>query len=256
MTTSPFDLNGKTALITGASRGLGQAMAVGLAEAGALVAITARNLSSLDETAALIAQADGKCLPMELDVQDIPNMRMAIDKLIGKTQALDILVNNAGFEKVSPSLELDEETWDTINDTNLKGAFFCAQQTARHMIKSGNGGSIINICSLTSYVGVPTAVPYGSSKSGLLGMTRALSAEWAKDRIRVNAIAPGYFRTDMTDIFYRNEDWQQAMLDKIPMASFGDADDLKGVTVFLASAASNYITGQCIGVDGGYLASI
>lgn len=256
MTTEPFDLSGKTALVTGASRGLGQAMAVGLAQAGALVAITARKLASLDETAAMIAANGGKSLSVALDVQNVPGIKSAIGRLVEEVGGLDILVNNAGFEKVCPSLELDEETWDTINDTNLKGAFFCAQQVARHMVRSGNGGSIINICSLTSYIGVPTAVPYGSSKSGLLGMTRALSAEWAKDRIRVNAIAPGYFRTDMTDAFYQNENWQQAMLDKIPMASFGDADDLKGVTVFLASAASNYITGQCIGVDGGYLAAI
>lgn len=256
MSNQLFDLSGKTAMVTGASRGLGQAMAVGLAEAGATLLITARNLASLEETAALITGAGGKCLPIAMDVQDVPAAKAAIDQGVADAGRLDILVNNAGYEQVCPSLELDETTWDKINDTNLKGAFFCAQRAAHHMIGSGRGGSIINICSLTSFVGVPTAVPYGSSKSGLLGMTHALAAEWAKDRIRVNAIAPGYFRTDMTDVFYQNEDWQQAMLDKIPMASFGDANDLKGAAIFLASGASGYITGQCIGVDGGYLASI
>lgn len=256
MPTELFDLSGKTALVTGASRGLGQAMALGLAQAGAVVAITARKLASLDETSALITASGGKCIPAAMDVQNVAGTKAAIDQCVADAGGLDILVNNAGYEQVCPSLELDEDTWDKINDTNLKGAFFCAQRAAHHMMQSGKGGSIINICSLTSYVGVPTAVPYGASKSGLLGMTRALAAEWAKDRIRVNAIAPGYFRTDMTDVFYQNGDWQQAMLDKIPMASFGDADDLKGAAVFLASSASNYITGQCIGVDGGYLASI
>lgn len=256
MSTELFDLSGKTALVTGASRGLGQAMAVGLAQAGATLVITARKLASLDETTALIKATGANCTTIAMDVQDVPATKAAIDQSVSDAGRLDILVNNAGYEQVCPSLELDEETWDRINDTNLKGAFFCAQRAAHHMMQSGKGGSIINICSLTSYVGVPTAVPYGASKSGLLGMTRALSAEWAKDRIRVNAIAPGYFRTDMTDVFYQNEDWQQAMLDKIPMASFGDANDLKGAAVFLASSASNYITGQCIGVDGGYLASI
>lgn len=256
MSTELFDLSGKTALVTGASRGLGQAMAVGLAQAGAITVIAARKLASLDETAALIAATGSRCLPIAMDVQDVPAIKAAIDQSVSDAGGLDILVNNAGYEQVCPSLELDEETWDTINDTNLKGAFFCAQRAAYHMTQSGKGGSIINICSLTSFVGVPTAVPYGSSKSGLLGMTRALAAEWAKDDIRVNAIAPGYFRTDMTDVFYQNHAWQQAMLDKIPMASFGDANDLKGAAIFLASSASNYITGQCIGVDGGYLASI
>lgn len=256
MSTYLFDLSGKRALVTGASRGLGQAMALGLAQAGATVIITARKLASLDETSALITASGAKCMPAAMDVQDIPATKGTIDQCVADAGGLDILINNAGYEQVCPSLELDEETWDKINDTNLKGAFFCAQRAAHHMVQSGNGGSIINICSLTSYVGVPTAVPYGASKSGLLGMTRALAAEWAKDHIRVNAIAPGYFRTDMTDVFYQNEDWQQAMLDKIPMASFGDANDLKGAAVFLASSASSYITGQCIGVDGGYLASI
>lgn len=256
MPTELFDLSGKTALVTGASRGLGQAMAVGLAKAGADLVITARKLASLDETAALITATGSQCLPITMDVRDVPSAKATIDQSASDAGGLDILLNNAGYEEVCPSLELDEQTWDKINDTNLKGAFFCAQRAAQHMIQSGKGGSIINICSLTSFVGVPTAVPYGSSKSGLLGMTRALAAEWAKDRIRVNAIAPGYFRTDMTDVFYQNEDWQQAMLGKIPMGSFGDGKDLEGAAIFLASSASSYITGQCIGVDGGYLASI
>lgn len=254
MTQPIFDISGKKALVTGGSRGLGQAMAVGLAEAGAHVAITSRNVASLEETSQLIYDVGGSFTALDMDVRDVSAVGEKIDALASELDGLDILINNAGYEEVSPSLEIDEVLWDRISDTNLKGAFFCAKHAGKSMM--GRGGSIINVCSLTSYVGVPTAVPYGSSKSGLLGMTRALSAEWAKEKIRVNAIAPGYFRTELTDEFYKDENWQAAMLDKIPTGTFGDANDLKGVVIFLSSAASTYITGQCIAVDGGFLASI
>ncbi len=257
MAPSMFDLSGKVALVTGASRGLGQAIAIGLAEAGATVAVTSRKPADLDQTISEIQRAGGKAIPLVLDVQDVPGMTGQMQGLAEQlTDGLDILVNNAGYEEVCPSLDVSEDTWDRIVDTNLKGAFFCARNAARMMVGTGRGGAIINVCSLTSYVGIPTAVPYGASKSGLLGMTHALSAEWAAHRVRVNAIAPGYFRTELTDQFYQDEDWQKAMLAKIPLGTFGDANDLKGAVVFLASDASNYITGQCIGIDGGYLASI
>ena len=249
-----FNLTGKKALITGGSRGLGQAISVGLAEAGAHVAITSRSLSSLEETSQLITDRGGSFTAVELNVRDIAAVGMKIDTLAADLGGLDILVNNAGYEEVKPSLEIEEELWDKISDTNLKGAFFCSKHAAKSMM--GRGGTIINVCSLTSYVGVPTAVPYSSSKSGLLGMTRALSAEWAKDKIRVNAIAPGYYRTELTEKFYKDENWQLAMLEKIPFGTFGDANDLKGAVIFLSSSASAYITGQCIAIDGGFLASI
>ena len=257
MAQAIFDLSGRVALVTGASRGLGRSIAVGLAEAGAKVVITSRNLTSLEDTSAEIERAGGTAVPLMLDVSDVSGMTDQMSNLAAQLPGgLDILVNNAGYEEVCPSLDVSEDVWDRVVDTNLKGAFFCARNAARLMVDTGRGGAIINVCSLTSYVGVPTAVPYGSSKSGLLGMTRALSTEWAANRIRVNAIAPGYFRTELTDQFYQNEDWQNAMLEKIPLGSFGDSNDLKGAVVFLASDASKYVTGQCIGIDGGYLASI
>ncbi|HRX37452.1 MAG TPA: SDR family oxidoreductase, partial [Aestuariivirga sp.] len=165
---------------------------------------------------------------------------------------LGILVNNAGMEQVCPSLDIEEDLWDRIFDTNLKGAFFVAQAAARAM----NKGAILNICSLTSERGIPTAVPYGSSKTGLLGMTRALAVEWAPRGIRVNAVEPGYFRTALTEVFYQNDAWQQSMLSNIPLKRFGELSDLVGAAVFLSSDAASYITGACLAIDGGTLASI
>jgi NAD(P)-dependent dehydrogenase (short-subunit alcohol dehydrogenase family) len=255
MTNPSFSLSGRKALVTGASRGIGEALAIGLAHAGADVAVAAREQSSLATAQAAIAAAGRRAIAVAIDVRDAAAIRAGVDEAAQALGGLDILVNNAGVEEVRDSLAVDEALWDRIVDTNLKGAFFCAQAAARIMA-AAQGGAIVNVCSLTSEVGVPTAVPYGSSKSGLLGMTRALAAEWAVKGIRVNGIGPGYFRTDLTEVFYRNANWQQAMLAKIPLRRFGRLDDLIGATVFLCSDAAAYITGQCLYIDGGYLASI
>lgn len=247
-----FDLSGKRAVVTGASRGLGQAIARDLAEAGCDLVLTARQVESLAETAALVRGFGRKVVTLALDVTETASIEPVFAEAAAALGGLDILVNNAGYEEVRESSAVDAALWDRIVDTNLKGAFFCAQAAASQM----KGGAIVNLCSLTSYVGVPTAVAYGASKSGLLGMTRALAAEWAGRGIRVNAIAPGYFRTAMTEVFYQDADWQQAMLAKIPQGRFGRAEDVGGAVVFLASDAAAYITGQCLPIDGGYLASI
>lgn len=245
-----FSLAGQTALVTGASRGLGAAMALALAEAGADLILTARSLTALEDTAARIRAVGRQVRSLALDQSDAAAIAPALQSL-----AVDILINNAGVEQVAPSTEVTPALWDKILDTNLKGAFFTTQALARGMLARGRG-SVINLASLTSFVGVPTATPYGSSKSGILGMTRALATEWAGQGVRVNAIAPGYFRTDLTEVFYQDEAWAAAMLEKIPQGRFGLGQDLAGAVIFLASGASAYITGQCIGIDGGYLSSI
>jgi NAD(P)-dependent dehydrogenase (short-subunit alcohol dehydrogenase family) len=251
-----FSLAGRRALVTGASRGIGREIALGLALAGATVAVSGRKQAELVKVAAEISQAGGVAVPVLQDVANAEECRLGTARAIAALGGLDILINNAGMEQVCPSLEVDEALWDRILDTNLKGAFFCAQAAAAEMKRADTGGAIINICSLTSYRGIPTAVPYGSSKTGLLGMTRALAAEWAPLKIRVNAVAPGYFRTELTEAFYHDKAWQEAMLQKVPLGRFGQLDDLTGAAIFLASDAAAYITGQCLGIDGGTLASL
>jgi gluconate 5-dehydrogenase len=250
-----FHLKGKKALVTGASRGIGRALALGLAHAGAMVALTGRKEETLSKTAREVEALGSTAVVQRMDVTDTDDIRKGINTCIDQMGGLDILVNNAGYENVRDSLDVTPDLWDAIIDTNLKGAFFCAQAAAKTMGKTG-GGAIINLCSLTSSVGVPTAVAYTSSKSGLLGMTRALAAEWAAKKIRVNAISPGYFRTDMTDVFFRNKAWAEGMKAKIPMNRFGHVQDLIGATVFLCSSAADYITGQMITIDGGYLSTL
>lgn len=251
-----FNLNGALALVTGASRGIGKAIATGFAEAGADLVVTARSVAGLADTAAAVRARGRQCHVFEADVSNLASIDGLFAEMDAAGLRADILLNNAGMEEVRPSVAVDEALWDRILDTNLKGAFFVARHFASRLLEAGQPGAIINTCSLTSAVGVPTAVPYTASKSGMLGMTRALSSEWSPRGIRVNGIGPGYFRTELTEVFYQNEAWRDAMLAKIPMGRFGELDDLVGTSVYLASAASAYVTGQLVFVDGGYLASI
>ncbi|RJE82667.1 SDR family NAD(P)-dependent oxidoreductase [Paracoccus onubensis] len=246
-----FDFRGKRALITGASRGIGRMLASGFGRAGADLVLTARKIEPLQAIAEDLRAQGCNVECMAVDQRDIDTIRKQLSGL----SAIDILINNAGVEELRPSLDVDEALWDKIVDTNLKGAFFVAQAAAANMAANG-GGAIVNLASLTSYVGVPTATPYGTSKTGILGMTRALAAEWGPLNIRVNAIAPGYFHTDLTNMFYEDPAWVADMESKVPMGRLGKLEDLIGAAQFLASGASEYITGQCIVIDGGYLAKI
>ena len=200
--TTNFGCEGARVLVTGASRGIGQALAVAFAKAGADLVIASRRLEALDETSDLIRQVGRSVERIAFDISDVSEIRSALHGI----GAIQSLLNNAGVEEVRPSLAVDEALWDKIVGTNLKGAFFVAQAVAPGMATAGRG-SIVNLASLTSFVGVPTAAPYGASKSGILGLTRALAAEWGPRGIRVNAIAPGYFRTGMTEGFYADQAW-------------------------------------------------
>jgi gluconate 5-dehydrogenase len=246
-----FNLSGKVAIVTGTSRGLGQYFARALAKAGADLVITSRDLSRLTEFKQEIESLGRKALTVKLDVlsqSDIDNMVQATIEEYGK---IDILVNNAGLNIRNPSIEFSPEDWDTVLDTNLKGSFFCAQAVAKEMIKR-NYGRIINMGSCTCVFGMEGIAPYTASRGAILLMTRSLAAEWGRFGITVNVLAPGWFKTAQNAVLYENKEWLKYITDRIPLNRPGKPNDLDGTVVFLASDASEYITGQIMLVDGGF----
>jgi len=251
MPTSPLDLTGKAALVTGASSGLGRHFALTLGKAGAKVAIAARRVERLAELAREIEAFDGRAFPVALDVTDSASVRAAVAAAETELGPLAILVNNAGTVVAKPLLDHTEADWDQVVDTNLKGAWLVAQEVARHMVRLGHGGSIINIASMLGLI-VDEMVPsYCAAKAGLIHLTKAMARELAGHRIRVNAICPGYFESEMTHDFLASPPAQR-MLRAIPLKRIGEATELDGALLLLAADASSYMTGSVILVDGGH----
>ena len=246
--TGLFDLSGKTALVTGANTGLGQGIAVGLAQAGADVVAVGR--SDADETARLVQQAGRSFRFVRADLSSTA----PIAQVVEDAGPVDILVNNAGTIRRADSLEFTEDDWDAVMDTNLKSVFFLSQAVARRWVAAGRGGKIVNVVSMLSFQGGLRVPSYTASKSGLAGITKTLCNEWAQYGINVNGIAPGYFATNNTAALQADETRSRQILERIPAGRWGQPSDLAGAAVFLASAASDYMHGAIVPVDGGWLA--
>lgn len=249
-----FSLSGRVALVTGGGRGLGRGIALGLAKAGADVAVLAQTPEELALTVRSVQELDRRAIAIEASVAERTQVEKAVGRVVDELGRLDILVNAAGVQVRKAALEVTEGDWDRIFAVNLRGLFFSCQAGARAMI-AGGGGKIINITSLTAVIGLPLIAPYVASRGGVSQLTKALAVEWAQHGIRVNAIGPGRFRTSMTEELFLDDEVRESFMRLIPQHRAGMPEDLAGAAVFLASDASSYVTGQTIYVDGGWLAS-
>lgn len=245
-----FSLEGKTTIVTGASRGLGRAIAIALNGAGANVALVGRDSEELLITQDSLTSRE-KSIVVQCDVTSRQEMSLAFEKVDVQFGSIDILVNNAGIIRRNPALEFTEEDWDAVLETNLSSVFMWSQEAGRRM-KANGGGKIINIASILSFSGGLNAVAYAATKGGVAQMTKALANEWAKYNININAIAPGYFVTDATSALRANEERSAYILSRIPTGRYGEPDELAGTAIFLASKASDYVNGHILVVDGGW----
>ncbi len=245
-----FDLSGRTALVTGSSRGLGRAMAEGLARAGATVLINGTDVKRVSETVTALSGVGLKARAAAFDITAEPAVIAAFERLDAEGVAVDILVNNAGIQFRKPIVEMETENFRRVLDVNLTSAFVVAREAAKRMIPRGRG-KVINIASLISAFGRATISPYAASKGGILMLTRTMAAEWAAHGIQTNAIGPGYMETDMNQALMDNPAFDAWVKGRTPSKRWGKADELCGTAIFLASSASDYVNGQIIFVDGG-----
>jgi len=250
MTDPLFDLSGQTAVITGASRGLGQYFGRALAKAGADLIVTSRRIADLAPFVEEIASLGRKAIPIELDVRDHDSIVRMGDAVRSACEQVHILVNNAGCNVRKPALDITWDDWNLVLDTNLRGSFFVAQQIAQGMVQQGYG-RIINIGSVTSVAGFAGLGPYCASRGGIKQLTMSLADDWGKHGITVNCLAPGWFKTEQNKVLYEDREWVEYLMDRIPLKRHGEPHDLDGAIVFLASESSRYVTGQTLLVDGG-----
>jgi gluconate 5-dehydrogenase len=250
-------LTGRTALVTGGNRGIGFAIAKGMAEHGAHVALVARTAKELEQAKAQIReQTQRKVWTFVFDLEDVEKTESLFDEIITQTGGVDILVNCAGTTIRGPSEDVDLDTWDRVHRVNLTSVLRMSQAFCRHRKSVGKGGKIITIGSLTCSAARPTTAAYASSKTGLMALTRTLAVEWAKYNINVNAIGPGYITTELTKPLWSDEDFTKWVLSETPIGRWGQPEDLIGAAVLLASSAGDFITGQIVYVDGGWLAML
>ena len=253
MILDQFKLDGKVALVTGSSSGLGQAIAIGLAEAGADVACHARSEGNAAETCTAIEKLGRRAAEVTGDMSEKESPSRVVGNTVEALGGIDILINNAGMIRRTPAVDYSEDDWSTVVEVNLSSVFRLSQAAGRHMIEQGSG-KIVNIASLLSFQGGITVPAYTASKSGVAGLTKALANEWAKLGVNVNAIAPGYMVTNNTSALRADENRNRQILERIPAGRWGDPSDLVGAAVFLSSPASDYVDGHILTVDGGWMA--
>lgn len=247
------DLENKSVVVTGGSKGIGKSIALAFAEHGSKVVIVGRNESALIEAANELKKHHSDCSYISADLKNVDEINQMIDEAVRRMGSLDVLVNNAGVNITKPSLEITEEDWDQVLDINLKASFFCSKKAAEYMIPQ-KGGKIVNIASQMAFVGYWNRAAYCSSKGGMVQLTKALAVEWAEHHLNVNAIAPTFIQTELTEKMFEDKAFEEDVYSRIPLGKLADPEDVAGAALYLSSNISKFITGDTIKVDGGWTA--
>jgi 2-deoxy-D-gluconate 3-dehydrogenase len=254
MILDQFSLKGKSGIVTGGGTGLGKGMATALVQAGGAVLLVGRRMDVLEKAVKELGKQGAPVIPFSADLSKMGDLPKIVEKAVKEFGKVDFLINNAGTIRRAPCEDFTEADWDLVLETNLKGPFFLAQAVARTMIAAGRPGAIVNTSSLIAFIGGKTIPAYAASKGGLNQATKTMANDWAKYGIRVNAIAPGYFITDVTEALQKNKERYTEIVSRIPMGRWGNPEELGGMALYLVSDASSYVTGQTFVVDGGWLA--